>query len=222
MARSPVSNLGELLRRDPAMNGLGGLARPRSPKPDKKLGLSSSKNEDWQVISSAVTALFQRKKLENFELEALTVKVKNVKLELGINQICNNYKESILMKGMIILREDVKEKSGELLLDKLADVWNYFFGYILPMLQAVFLHLTPPDGLTIRDISLLSFRDIIVLKTKLEEAFCVDTVKVPPRVTQMLLVLQVRILLNVFPVHSWSFFSITAHVFKNRSRRKRK
>lgn len=190
MARSPVSNLGELLRRDPAMSGIG-LPRPRSPKPDKKLGLVSAKNEDWQAISSAVTALFQRKKLENFELEALTVKVKTVKLELGINQICNNYKESILMKGMIILREDVKEKSGELLLEKLAEVWVYFFGYILPMLQAVFLHLTPPDGLTIRDISLLSFRDIVVLKTKLEEAFCMD-LAVPPRVTQMLLVLQVK------------------------------
>lgn len=174
-----------------------GIARPRSPKPDKKLGLVSTKNEDWQAISSAVTALFQRKKLENFELEALTVKVKNVKLELGINQICNNYKESILMKGMIILREDVKEKSGELLLEKLSDVWVYFFGYILPMLQAVFLHLTPPGGLTIRDVSLLSFRDIVVLKTKLEEAFCMD-ITVPPRVTQMLLVLQVKSFLCLY------------------------
>lgn len=187
---SPVTTLGELLRREP---GVSSFQRPRSPTLDRKIS-AAARNEDWVAISTAVTTLFHRKKLENFELYSLTEKVKSVKGDIGPDMICILYKESILMKGMIILREDVKEKTGTTLLEKLADIWKHFFCEVLPLLQAVFHHLTPPDGQSLRDIALVSFRDIVLLKTKLQEAFEGDTsVHVPPRIIQMLLVIQVQI-----------------------------
>ena len=188
----PVASIGELLRREPGVPALG-LERPRSPTLDRKISVAA-RNEDWVAISTAVTTLFHRKKLENFELHSLTEKVKSVKSDIGPDMICILFKESILMKGMIILREDVKEKSGETLLSKLADVWKHFFCEVLPLLQAVFYDLTPPNGQSLRDIALISFRDIVLLKTKLQEAFTGDTaVQVPPRITQMLLILQVYV-----------------------------
>ena len=190
MSRSPVSNLGELWRKDASVT-IVGMQRPRSPKTtERRFTFAGGKNEDWNTVSNAVTALFQRKKLANKELNNLTEKVKNVKKEIGNHVICDLFKESILMKGMIILREDVKAKNGEVLLDKLADSWTYFFSNILPLVQAIFLNVQPPDGQSIRDISLLSFRDTVVLKTKLEEAFIMG-LTAPPKLVQMLLVLQV-------------------------------
>ena len=140
-------------------------------------------------MSNAVTALFQRKKLAKLELSSLTEKVKSVKLEIGGPTICEWFKES-LVKGMIILREDVKDKNGEVLLDKLADSWTYFFCTILPLLQAIFFDIQSREAQSTRSIALLNFRDVVVLKTKLEEAFVMD-LTVPPKVVQMLLILQV-------------------------------
>lgn len=190
MARSPVSNLGEFLRKDGSVTMVG-VQRPRSPKiTDKKFTFAGGKNEDWNTVSNAVTALFQRKKLAKSELSSLTEKVKSVKQEVGGSTICEWFKES-LVKGMIILREDVKDKNGEVLLDKLADSWTYFFCTILPLLQAIFLDIQSREAQSTRSIALLNFRDVVVLKTKLEEAFVMD-LTVPPKVAQMLLILQVR------------------------------
>ena len=67
---------------------------------------------------------------------------------------------------MIILREDVREETGNVLLTKLADVWTQFFTSILPTLQAIFA--TVELKISIRTITLLSFRDIVLLKTAIE------------------------------------------------------
>ena len=64
---------------------------------------------------------------------------------------------------MIILREDIREESGNVLLKKLGDVWTQFFTSILPTLQAIFA--TVEYQMNIRTITLLSFRDVVVLKT---------------------------------------------------------
>ena len=208
MARSSVSNLSDLLRKDPSMT-MAGIQRPRSPKQtDKKFTYVGGKNEDWNTVSNAVTALFQRKKLAKLELSSLTEKVKTVKQEIGGPAICERFKES-LVKGMIILREDVKAKNGEVLLDKLADSWSYFFCTILPLLQAIFLDIQSREAQSTRAIALLNFRDVVVLKTKLEEAFVMD-LTVPPKLVQMLLILQVRhrmFLYFILPDYcqSWNF-----------------
>ena len=117
-------------------------------------------------------------------------KVKTVKQEINGPAIHERFKES-LVKGMIILREDVKAKNGEVLLNKLADSWSYFFCTILPLLQAIFLNIQSREAQSTRAIALLSFRDVVVLKTKLKEAFVMD-LTVPPKLVQMLLILQVR------------------------------
>ena len=192
MARSPVSNLSEFLKKDCSVTMVG-VQRPRSPKTnDKRFTFAGGKNEDWNTVSNAITALFQRKKLAKLELSSLTEKVKLVKLEISGPTICEWFKES-LVKGMIILREDVKDKNGEVLLDKLADSWTYFFCTILPLLQAIFLDIQSREAQSTRSIALLNFRDVVVLKTKLEEAFVMD-LTVPPKLVQMLLILQVRLL----------------------------
>ena len=90
-----------------------GAPRPRSPKQtDKKFNYAAGKNEDWNTVSNAVTALFQRKKLTKFELSSLMEKVKTVKQEINGPAICERFKES-LVKGMIILREDVKPRMAK-------------------------------------------------------------------------------------------------------------
>ena len=179
-----ASNLSDLIRRDSS------VTVPGVGKSDRRtFGLlpSTPSGADWQDVVNQVTTLFQTKKM-TMKLHELTDKVKNVKSEVG-NLINDFYQESILKKGMIILREEVREKSGDYL-DKLASCWTVFFCNILPTLQAVFSSLPQANGLAVREISLVYFRDIVVLKTKLDEVI-ENGKEVPPRIVQMLLVLQV-------------------------------
>ena len=100
------------------------------------------------------------------------------------------HQESILQRGMIILREDIKEKHGKTLLNKLADVWVRFYGNLLPMLQIIFQMMTS-RGLNIRQLALQNFRDVVLLKTEAREAISTHPNDIPPPVKQMLLVLLV-------------------------------
>lgn len=183
-----TSSLSDLIRRDSSVTvpGVG-----KSERRTFGLSASTASGADWQDVVIHVTTLFQTKKM-TIKLHDLTDKVKNVKADVG-NLIIDFYQESILKKGMIILREEVREKSGDYL-DKLAACWTVFFCNILPTLQAVFASLPQANGLAVRDISLVYFRDIVVLKTKLDEVIG-EGREVPPRIVQMLLVLQVRIVL---------------------------
>ena len=180
-----ASSLSDLIRRDSSVTvpGVSKLERRTFG-----LGPSTPSGADWQDVVNQVTTLFQTKKM-TMKLHELTDKVKNVKSEVN-NLIIDFYQESILKKGMIILREEVKEKSGDYL-EKLASCWTVFFCNILPTLQAVFASLPQSNGLAVREISLVYFRDIVVLKTKLDEVIN-EGREVPPRIVQMLLVLQVR------------------------------
>lgn len=187
MAKSPVPTLGDFLRtKDSSLI----MQRPRSPKVEKKFNFPSSSKEDWQNVTGAVTALFQRKNLAKLELNSLTEKVKLVKTDIGNSELCKRFHEEILVKGMIILR-DIKVNSGVQLFEKLASTWTHFFYTVLPLVQAIFVNLQPADGNSVRDLSLIAFRDTVVLKTKLEEAFQMG-LPPPAHVIQMLLILQVN------------------------------
>jgi hypothetical protein len=123
------------------------------------------------------------------DLEALQQRLNNLlqsEVRLFIPQY---YQEHLLMKGMIILREPVKEETGHELLQNLAKLWEHFFSNILPLLQAIFYPIETLNC-SVRSLTLISFRDIVVLKTKLEDALMEKDVFVPPRIQQMLLVLQ--------------------------------
>ena len=146
-------------------------------------------SEDWKSLQHSVTGLFHDKKLKNGELDTLNEKVRNV-LESEIGRfICEYYQDSILKKGMIILKERVKEKTGAVLIEKLTTVWREFYTVILPTLLAIFYPIQE-QGLSIRKTTLVGFRDIVLLKTSIDETLSVTPKeRIPPEITQMLLVL---------------------------------
>lgn len=104
---------------------------------------------------------------------------------------------------------------GQKLLDSLAETWDFFFCDVLSMLQAIFhpvqvhnlldrvqllflLHFVTSCVLSVqgkepsvRQLALLHFRNTIVLSVKLEDALSRPRARVPPSVTQMLLILEV-------------------------------
>ena len=96
---------------------------------------------------------------------------------------------------MIVLREAIKEKKGNELLERLADVWTSFYKNILPMLLAIFYPIQE-QGTTIRSVTLVGFRDMVLLKTKIADALEISAggagggiTKTSPEIKQMLLVL---------------------------------
>ena len=88
---------------------------------------------------------------------------------------------------MIVLREAIKEKKGNDLLERLADVWKQFYVNILPTLLAIF-YPVQEEGIYIRPVTLVGFRDIVLLKTKIHDALEPGQ-KVSGEIKQMLLVL---------------------------------
>ncbi|KAF5916281.1 hypothetical protein HPG69_007362 [Diceros bicornis minor] len=82
-----------------------------------------------------------------------------------------------------------RPRVGENRIEVLAEVWDHFFTETLPTLQAIFY---PVQGqeLTIRQISLLGFRDLVLLKVKLGDLLLLAQSRLPSSIVQMLLVLQ--------------------------------
>ncbi|CAG5120323.1 unnamed protein product [Candidula unifasciata] len=154
---------------------------------------ASSRTEILQAVSSAIIHLFQRKPLKENQLGLLQEHVRFLIGSEAGGLVHEYYKDQLLRKGMIILREKIKNEQGLELLKQLNETWQYFFKEILPALQAI---LYPLAGLlgkdeTVRSLSLLAFRNIVVLKVSLKEALdCVEKHLYPSNIQQMLLVLQ--------------------------------
>lgn len=145
------------------------------------------RDDDWKSLQASITYLFHKKKLPKLELDVLNEKVRNVRdSEIGAF-IVEYYKDSILKKGMIVLRENIKEKKGNDLLERLSDVWCQFYTSILPTLLAIFYPIQE-QGINMRSVTLVGFRDIVLLKTKIHEALETGE-KVSGEIRQMLLVL---------------------------------
>ncbi len=89
---------------------------------------------------------------------------------------------------MIILRQDVVEERGPSLLIKLSELWTQFYTSILPTLLAMFAPIQL-KSLTVRSLTLLAFRDTVLLKTDVIEALQSEE-GVSPHFKQMCLVLQ--------------------------------
>ena len=88
---------------------------------------------------------------------------------------------------MAVLREVVRERKGQDLLDHLADIWSQFYKNILPTLLAIFYPIQE-QGIYIRSVTLVGFRDMVLLKTKIEDVLEPGKT-VPSEIKQMLLVL---------------------------------
>ncbi|XP_048404513.2 proline-rich protein 5 isoform X1 [Stegostoma tigrinum] len=146
-------------------------------------------NATWNSIQNAVIAVFQRKGLPDNELYSLNEGVRQLlKTELG-SFFTEYLQNQLLTKGMVILRDKIRFYEGQKLLDTVAEIWDFFFCDILPMLQAIFCPVQGKEP-TVRQIALLHFRNIITLNVKLEDALSRPRARVPPSLIQMLLILQ--------------------------------
>ncbi|XP_035679581.1 proline-rich protein 5-like isoform X1 [Branchiostoma floridae] len=144
---------------------------------------------EWYSVQSAVVSLFQHKKLPPNELDLLNEKIRMLmKTEVG-PFILDYFQNQLLKKGMVILREKIKREKGQQLLECLSDIWDYFFCEVLPMLQAIFCPVQA-TGFSVREMSLVGFRDTILLKIAFSDALDTPDVVISPSITQMLLVLQ--------------------------------
>ncbi|XP_067947181.1 proline-rich protein 5-like [Watersipora subatra] len=123
-------------------------------------------NEPLSKVQKGIIALFQKKPLDE-TLINLNVRVRALlKQDVG-DFIVPYYEERILKKGMFILKEEIKHDEGENLLIELTEMWNYFYTELLPAVQVILYGVKPYRNLTIRERTLISFRDELLLKTEI-------------------------------------------------------
>ncbi|KAM6445617.1 proline-rich protein 5-like [Rhynochetos jubatus] len=160
---------------------------PRFQAARQALQLSS--NSAWNSVQTAVINVFKGGGLQNNELYTLNESIRRLlKSELG-SFITDYFQNQLLVKGLLFIEEKVKQCEGEDRIDVLSEIWDHYFTETLPTLQAIFY---PVQGqeLTIRQIALLGFRDLVLLKVKLEEILPLVQTKLPASIVQMLLILQ--------------------------------
>ncbi|XP_050392406.1 proline-rich protein 5 isoform X2 [Patella vulgata] len=149
---------------------------------------AATRQDFLESIQVAVVQIFQKKTLKENELGKLQSNVRYLTDTEAGPLIFDYYKDQLLKKGMVILREKIKNERGADLLRLLGDTWEGFFKEMLPYLQAI-LHPLKNTEMSIRDVTLLEFRNIVLLKVSVHEALQSATF-IPPNVKQMLLVLQ--------------------------------
>ncbi|XP_037109106.1 proline-rich protein 5-like isoform X2 [Syngnathus acus] len=109
-----------------------------------------------------------------------------LKSEMG-SFVTDYLQNRLLTGGLTELLERIFISGGEQLA-ALAEAWRCFFTETLPTLQAIFYPLQGQE-LSVRQMTLLAFRDLVLLKLPLEDSLQ-SAGGVPPAVTHMLLVLQ--------------------------------
>ncbi|CAL8260191.1 unnamed protein product [Merluccius merluccius] len=179
---------------------MGSLRRPRarfmsSPvlsdlvRFQNGLSVLQSNTSVWNSVQTAVMKVFQGGgALQANELYTLNESIRwLLKTELG-SFITDYLQNQLLTKGLARLLEKIQFYDGNNQLTILSEIWVRFFTETLPTLQAIFY---PVQGqeLTIRQMCLLAFRDLVLLKLSLEDTLGVAAAA-PPPLTQMLLVLQ--------------------------------
>ncbi|XP_007941495.1 proline-rich protein 5-like [Orycteropus afer afer] len=159
---------------------------PRFQATRQALQLGS--NSAWNSVQTAVINVFKGGGLQSNELYALNENIRRLlKSELG-SFITDYFQNQLLAKGLFFVEEKIKlcEGKNEILI--LATVWN--FGFTISHLPT--LPLLPFQGqeLTIRQISLLGFRDLVLLKVRLGDLLPLVQSRLPSSIVQMLLILQ--------------------------------
>lgn len=150
--------------------------------------LQLSNTSVWNRVQSAVMKVFQGGALQPNELYTLNESIRwLLKTEMG-SFITDYFQNQLLTRGLSEVLDQLLLTSGEEQLAALSVVWERFFTETLPTLQAIFY---PVQGqeLSVRQMSLLAFRDLVLLKLHLEDTLGTAE-SVPPPITQMLLVLQ--------------------------------
>ncbi|XP_069570598.1 proline-rich protein 5-like [Brachyistius frenatus] len=166
---------------------LSDLARFHASSP----ALQISNTTVWNRVQSAVIKVFQGGALQTNELFTLNESIRwLLKTEMG-SFITEYLQNQLLPRGLSEVLDHMALHSGDSGDDQLvvlADVWDQFFTETLPTLQAIFYPFQGQE-LTVRQMALLVFRDLVLLKLPLEETLG-TAASIPRSVTQMLLVLQ--------------------------------
>ncbi|XP_029908836.1 proline-rich protein 5-like [Myripristis murdjan] len=163
---------------------LSDLARFHASSP----ALQISNASVWNSVQSAVIKVFQGRGLQANELYTLNESIRwLLKTEMG-SFITDYLQNQLLTRGLSELLDQILLQQGDEQLLTLAEIWVRFFTETLPTLQAIFY---PVQGqeLTVRQMALLAFRDLVLLKLRLQETLG-TAASIPPPITQMLLVLQ--------------------------------
>nr|XP_057932414.1 proline-rich protein 5-like isoform X3 [Doryrhamphus excisus]XP_057932415.1 proline-rich protein 5-like isoform X3 [Doryrhamphus excisus]XP_057932416.1 proline-rich protein 5-like isoform X3 [Doryrhamphus excisus] len=132
--------------------------------------------------------VFQGGTLQANELYTLNESIRwLLKTEMG-SFIADYFQNQLLTGGLADVLDRIFISGGKEQLVVLAEAWDRFFMETLPTLQAIFY---PVQGqeLSVRQMALLAFRDLVLLRLHLEDILASAT-SVPSSVTHMLLVLQ--------------------------------
>uniref|UniRef100_A0A3B1K985 Proline rich 5 like n=1 Tax=Astyanax mexicanus TaxID=7994 RepID=A0A3B1K985_ASTMX len=162
---------------------LSDLARFHASSPTLQLSNASV----WNSVQTAVIKVFQGGGLQSNELYSLNESIRWLqRTELG-SFITEYFQDQLLTKGLAHILEKIQHHDDENCLQALSEMWVAFFTEILPTLQAIFY---PVQGqeLTVRQMALLGFRDLVLMKLPLENML--QTAPYPPAIIQMLLILQ--------------------------------
>lgn len=162
---------------------LSDLARFHASSPTLQLSNASV----WNSVQTAVIKVFEGGGLQPNELYTLNESIRwLLRTELG-SFITEYFQDQLLNKGLTSILEQIQLHDDENRLQALSEMWVRFFTEILPTLQAIFY---PVQGqeLTVRQMALLGFRNMVLLKLSLEKVL--QDSSCPSSITQMLLILQ--------------------------------
>ena len=154
----------------------------------------SSQSQDWIGVENAVLEVFQESGAILLRSDTLANVHENVRnlLESNIGSfVYDRFKSQMLKKGMAILRDKIN--GSHHFMDGLCQLWSQFFSNILPALDCILFRVKSKCGLTIRQTTLIAFRDEIIFKTSFEENlnYLVNQRKaISSDIRHMLLVLQ--------------------------------
>ncbi|XP_002154848.1 proline-rich protein 5 isoform X1 [Hydra vulgaris] len=153
------------------------------------------RNESWKYIQEYINVLVNNdennndKRIQVLQLDVANEKVRNLLKLDQPKQILDYYQNTILNLGMIVLRFSIEEKRKKLkdILLCLSYAWDYFYSITLHEIMAIFIPLGT-SVFEVRDITLLAFRDLVLLKIGIEQVLENGQI-ISPHLRQMFLVL---------------------------------
>ncbi|CAG0922700.1 unnamed protein product [Notodromas monacha] len=149
-----------------------------------------SKPPAWREIDTAVKGLMSGQKMAEGRLHELQTVLRQLSASAFGPLIGDYYRDRLLPQGMATLRNGVLGYDNQTLsngtgvapvqlgtvqetvtamMDRLAATWINFYRTVLPYLEAIFVSIKT-QRLTIRETTLVAFRNHVVLKIPLKEA----------------------------------------------------
>ena len=120
----------------------------------------------WPAICSIVFGLFMGEGLRTpvEDMNNLVQLYLTSTAAVDISGIARAALTELLENGMQMLGYSATNLSDEKAIDRLVEVWSFFYGTILPYLEAVFLPFQLDESVRVdpRRLSIIAFRDIIV------------------------------------------------------------